>query len=144
MSQANPDLKGFITALKKERLFFFFQFVGFSWSHFVKIPTNGQSNCRKCIISMRQGRTHCTICLPSAFFPPSLLSPKCASESHSALKRTPFYKWLYISYNAIRKRNIWVLYGEKNVQVCIKPVHFSLQVMKHNNAVFNFIFFDIT
>lgn len=110
---------------KKERLFFF-QFVGFSWSHFVKIPTNGQSNCRKCVISTRQGRTHYTICLPSAFFPPSLLSPKCASESHSALKRTSFYKWLYISYNAIRKCNIWVLYGEKKCPSLHKTSTFQL------------------
>lgn len=79
---------------------------------------------------------HCLICfsLPSLCLSPPL-SPKCASELYTALKRTSFCKWLYISYNAIRKCNIWVLYGEENVQVCIKPVHFSLQVTKHNNAV---------
>lgn len=27
----------------------------------------------------------------------SLLSPKCASELYAALKRIPFYQWLYIS-----------------------------------------------
>lgn len=27
------------------------------------------------------------------------------------------------------------VWGKKNVQVCIKLIHFSLQVTKHNNAV---------
>lgn len=35
-----------------------------------------------------------------------------------------------------------VLYGEEMSQVCIKPVPFSLQVTKHNNAVF--ILFSFT